>query len=146
MITVTITSMFLQVKNVLAGLLPKNHGKYLLVEVPDGKRNSDFVVVEKENETRSLIKVDTQENNEKKVKEKTECSGEGLGQCPKEHFCRMPPGATVGECIFHPALQKISANKKCNTTEECEMWRDQEPRTGCLWGFCLRGTCHPYLY
>ena len=110
----TITSIFLQVKYVLAGSLPENRGKYLLVEVPDGK---------------------------------IECSGEGLGQCPKEHFCGMPPdGATVGECVFHPALQEICGNKKCNTTEECEMWRDQEPRTGCLWDFCHKGTCSPYLY
>lgn len=143
----TITSMFLQVKNVLAGSLPENHGKYLLVEVPDGERNSDFVVVEKENETRSLIKVDTEENNEKKVKEKTECSGEGLGQCPKEHYCWMPPdGATIGECTFLPALQEICINKTCSTTEECEMFRDQEPRTGCLWDVCRYGRCHPYTY
>ena len=109
----TIPSMFLQVKNVLAGPLPENRGKYLLVE----------------------------------LKEKTECSGGESGQCPIEHYCWMPlDGGTVGKCIFHPALQKICANKKCNTTEECEMWRDQEPRTGCLWDFCLKGTCSPYLY
>ena len=45
----TITSSFLEAKNALAASLPENHGKYLLVEVPDGKRNSDFVAVEKEN-------------------------------------------------------------------------------------------------
>ena len=113
----TVTSSFLEVKNALAGSLPENRGKFLLVEVPDGKRNPDSVVVEKENGIKSLIKVNTKENVEKKVE----------------------------EGVATPLLPKSCYQKSCDTHDDCKLYNEQENPLGCEWRLCLRKRCHPLL-
>ena len=142
----TITSSFLEVKNVFAGSLFNNRGKYLLVEVPDGKRISDFVAVEKENGIKSLIKVDTKENVEKKAKEGTIiCSkDQEQAECPKGYYCSKLNGAENGTCMFNPTGELCQIS--CRTHDHCKLYSEQGNPLGCLWDVCLRNRCHPYLY
>ena len=144
----TITSSFLEVKNVLAGTLPENNSKFLLVEVPDGKRNPDLVAVEKENGIKSLIKVDAKENVEKKVEEeRIICSkDQEQAECPKGYYCSKLNKAKNGTCQFNPTVELC--HKSCDTHDDCKLYSEQENPLGCLWNICLRETktCHPYLY
>ena len=151
----TVTSSFLEVKNALAGSLPENRGKFLLVEVPDGKRNPDLVVVEKENGIKSLIKVNTKENVEKKVEEGTILCSEDQEQaeCPKGYYCSKLDKAKNGTCWFNPTgevatplLPKSCYQKSCNTHDDCKLYNEQENPLGCEWRLCLRKRCHPLLY
>jgi len=141
----TITSNFLEVKNALAGSLPENHGKYLLVEVPDGKRNPDLVVVEKEDGVNSLIKVDTKENVEKKVKEGAIiCSkDQEQAECPKGYYCSKLNKAENGTCQFDPTGELCQ--KSCDTHDDCKLYSEQENPLGCMWNICMKKRCHPHL-
>ena len=141
----TITSSFLEAKNALAASLPENHGKYLLVEVPDGKRNPDLVVVEKENGIKSLIKVDTKENVEKKVEEGTIlCSkDQEQAECPKGYYCSKLNKAENGTCWFNPTGELCQ--KSCDTHDDCKLYSEQENPLGCMWSICLEKRCPPLL-
>ena len=67
-ILLSILFIYVGSKEALAGNMPDRgswgSGKFLLVETPDNKKPSDYLVVEKPNGRKSLIKLEKQTNNE----------------------------------------------------------------------------------
>ena len=49
-------------KGTLAARMPISSGKFMLVETPDNKKPLDYLVVDKQNGRKSLIKLETQTN------------------------------------------------------------------------------------
>ena len=55
-------------KEALGEKMPESSGNFMLVETPDDKKPSEYLVVEKPNGRKSLIELDKQTNNEEQGK------------------------------------------------------------------------------
>ena len=58
-------------KNPTAESIKGNSGKFMLIETPESKQSPDFLVVEKVDGKKSLIKVDGETENEKSTQSRS---------------------------------------------------------------------------
>ena len=67
----SIISFIFNNKNPTAESIEGNSAKFMLIETPESKQSPDFVVVEKVNGKKSLIKVDGETENEKSTQRRS---------------------------------------------------------------------------
>jgi len=81
----SIISIIFNNKNPTAESIKRNSGKFMLIETPESKQSPDFLVVEKVDGKKSLIKVDEETENEKSSQSRSvsrlKKEGEICGRC-----------------------------------------------------------------